>query len=84
MTDNLFSTTSLLLASWVLYSKQNPFVGYRDGKFWFADGEHTVQFIINGYHDVDPRANIHEFEKCRNRLLVERRRVAGPYDGRQP
>lgn len=75
--ENLFSTTSLLLASWVLYSGKNPFVAFRDGKFWFADGEHTVQFLIAGYHDADPRANIHQFEKCRAQLVLERRLAVG-------
>jgi hypothetical protein len=75
--ENLFSTTSLLLASWVLYSGQNPFIAFRDGKFIFADGEHTVQFLIAGYHDVDPSANIHKFEKCRAQLVLERRLAVG-------
>jgi hypothetical protein len=70
---NIFSTTSLLLATWVLYSGQNPFLGFHDGKFTFADGEFTIQFLIGGYHDVDPSVHLHKFEKCRAQLVLARR-----------
>jgi hypothetical protein len=76
MEENLYSSSSLLLSTWILHSKQNPFLGYHDGKFWFADGEHTIQFLISGYHDVNPAANIHEFEKCRAELVVARRKAS--------
>ena len=73
--DNPYGTTSLLLASWIRYSQHNPYLGFHDGKFWFADGEHVIQFLINGYHDVDPRANIHQFEKIRSALLSDKIRA---------
>ncbi len=79
--SKVFSTSSLLMASWVLYWGKNPFLGYRDGKFHFADGESTIQFLIAGYHDADPQANIHKFEKCKTFLITERRKDG--YSGRE-
>jgi hypothetical protein len=80
--NNPFSTPSLLLASWILYSEQNKFLGYRDGKFWFDDNASTIQFLINGYHGVDPRVNLHKFEKVKNSLLSLKLRQQRSFDGR--
>ena len=78
------STPSLLLATWIAYSEQNRFIGFSDGKFHFDDSGQTIQFLIAGYHDVDPRANIHKFEKCRSFLMATKRRSElGSFDGRQ-
>jgi hypothetical protein len=77
-----FSTPSLLLASWILYGERNEFLGYRNGKFWFDDSENTIQFLISGYHGVDPRVNLHKFEKCRASLLTERRKDGYGFDAR--
>jgi hypothetical protein len=75
MTENPYGTTSLLLASWIQYSKRNPYLGYHDGKFWFVDGEHLIQFLIGGYHGLDPQVGLHEFEKVRSALLSDKLRA---------
>jgi hypothetical protein len=74
--ENIYATTSCLLAAWIRYADQNPYLGFHDGKFQFADGEHTIQFLISGYHSVNPAANIHQFEKISSALLSEKLRVS--------
>lgn len=74
MSSNPFSTPSTLLASWILFSERNPYLGYRDGRFWFDDPEFLIQFLIGGYHDINPQANIHRFERCKSQLISDKLR----------
>ena len=75
--QNIFSTASLLLASWIHYSERNRYLGYADGKFHFADGEHTIQFLINGFHGVNPQVDLKKYESARGFLVRDRQNSGG-------
>jgi len=78
-----FSTTSLLMASWLCYSQYDSLNYLRyDPKtrlHWFHDPESLIQFIVEGYHALDPRVELHRFEKVRARLLREKNRADADY-----
>jgi hypothetical protein len=73
--SNIFSTTSLLLASIIEYSQRNKYLGYHDGKFCFDDSESTVQFLIGGFHNVNFSVNLKRYEKARGYLVHNRRKA---------
>jgi len=73
----IFSTSSLLLSSWIHYSERNRYLGYRDGKFHFADGDDLIQFLIAGFHDINPQVDLLRYERVRGYLVDSRKKASG-------
>lgn len=80
---NVFSTRSVLLASWFEYahSLSLRLIRYEPETalfhFWDCDG--TAQKIIDGVYGVDPTVNLFRFERTKKRLLNNKLRLDNEY-----
>lgn len=75
MPDNIYKTSSLLLASLIELYDLNPYIGYHEGQYCFANGQNTVELIIAGSHDPNLAVNHKKYEKARGRLVFSRRKA---------